>query len=208
MDRELIKRIEEVDWDKIIFKLTIYTLFKIKRLTWKYGTLPQGLTPEDIVMGAINKMFEGERKWNPSKYPDLYIYLKSVVRSDVSHLYEAKEYEIIQPIPETEEGQEIEELLDKADPTSDHAIHLTSSVLNPEEALIEKENMKNDEVTVDLFFEAIKGDKELEDLAALIMEGYTKSAEIAEQMGIDVKEVYNLRKRFRRKGKEFRNNIF
>ena len=208
MDREVIKRIEEAAWDGIILKLTNYAIFKTNRLYWKYRTLPQGLTPEDMVMEAINKMFEGKRKWNPSKNPDLYSYLKSVVDSDISHIYETKEYGLTQPFPETEERQEVEELLDRADPTSDHAIYLTPPVLNPEETLLEKEKIKGDEATVDLFFEAIKGDKKLEDLASLIMEGYTKPAEIAEQMGIDVKEVNNLQKRFRRKSKEFRNNIF
>lgn len=206
MDKDVIKLLEETDWDSITLKLTKYAILKIERLSWRYGKFPKGLTAEDMVQEAIASLFEGKRNWNHTRNPDLFEYLKSVIDSKVSHLYESKEYKLTQPFPTTEEGQDVEELLDKADPTSDHAIYLTPSSNNPEDALLEKEKIKRDEAAVNAFFEAIHGEKDIEKLASLIMDGYVKPSEIAKQMGVEVKEVYNLQKRFRRKCKEFTTN--
>lgn len=206
MDKEVIKLLEEADWNSITLKLANYTVYKLKRITWKEQRLPMGLMPEDMVQETIASLFEGTRNWNRTKYPDLFEYLKSIIDSKVSHLYESKEYKLTQPFPTTEEGQEVEEILDKADPTSDHAIYLTPSSNNAEDALLEKEKIKWDEAAVNAFFEAIHGDKDLEKLASLIMDGYVKPSEIAEQMGVEVREIYNLQKRFRRKCKEFKIN--
>lgn len=206
MDEEAIKYIEEVDWESITLKLTRYAILKIKRLSWKHERLPMGLTDEDMAQEAIANLFEGKRNWDRAKYPDLYWYLKSVIDSKVSKLYKLKEYKLTQPFPTTREGQEVEELLDIADPSDDNATYLMQPILDPNETLLEKEKKGNDEVIVNTFFEAIKGDKDLERLLSLFMDGYTKPSEIAEQMGIKAKEIYNLQKRFKRKYKEFRNN--
>lgn len=189
--------------------LTNYAQRKIYRIRWRYetDTLPKGQTAADIALEAIKDIFDGNRKWNLSKNPDLYTYLTSIVDSKISHLYELKEHKLTKSMPITEEGREVEELLDKADPTSDHAIYLTPSSNNPEDILLEKEKIKRDETAVNAFFEAIHGDKDLEKLASLIMDGYVKPSEIAEQMGVEVKEVYNLQKRFRRKCKELKMNL-
>lgn len=208
MDKEVIKLLEEADWDIITLKVTKHTVYKLKRINWKEQRLPLGLMPEDIVQEAIGSLFEGNRNWNRIKYPDLIEYLKSVIDSIVSHLYKSKEYKITQPFPTIEEGQEVEEFLDKADPSADHAIYLMPSSNNPEDALLEKEKMKRDETVVNAFFEAIQGDKDLEKIASLIMDGYIKPSVIAKQMGVEVREVYNLQKRFKRKCKEFKINSF
>jgi len=210
LGREIVKHLEEANWERIILMLTNYAQKKIDRIKWRYetDTLPMGQTSADIALEAIKDIFDGNRKWNLSKNPDLYTYLTSIVDSKISHLYELKEHKITKSMPTTEEGQDIEELLDKAEPTSDHAIYLTPSNYNPEDALLEREKIKRDEATVNAFFEAIQGDEDLEKLASLIMDGYVKSSEIAEQMNVDVKEIYNLRKRFKRKCKDFKANSF
>lgn len=207
MDKEAIKYIEEAEWESITLKLTRYAILKIGRLSWKNWKPPKGLMAQDIVQEAIVSLFEEKRIWNRTKYPDLYWYLKSVIDSKVSHLYKLKEYKLTQPFPTTREGQEVEELLDKTDSADDNAAYLAQTILNPNETLLEKEKKENDEAIINAFFEAIKGNIVLERVASLIMDGYTKPSEIAEQMGIEAKEVYNLQKRFRRKCEEFRDNI-
>jgi DNA-directed RNA polymerase specialized sigma24 family protein len=208
LEREIIKRLEEVDWERIILMLTNYAQRKVDRIRWGYetDTLPKGQTPADIALEAIKDIFDGNRKWNPSRNPDLYTYLTSIVDSKISHLCEMKEHKVTRSMPITEKGKEVEEFLNKADPTSDHASYLTPVGHNPEAVLLKKEKMKRDEVTVSAFFEAIQGDRELEKLASLIMDGYIKPSEIAEQMNVEVREVYNLQKRFRRKCKDFKEN--
>lgn len=157
---------------------------KIKRISWKNKRIPQGKEPEDIVQEAIVDLLDGTRKWNhvktPDLLPDLLTYLKSVVDSKISNLYSTKEYKITQSIQTNKNSADINNFL------NNHQIDGVN--VNVEDTLIEKE-------TQNLILETVKGDKKLEDLLLLIMEGYTKPAEIAQHMKIDVKDVYNLKKR-------------
>ncbi len=123
-------------------------------------------------------------------------YLKSVVNSKVNHLYGLKEYKTTDPFKETEDGKIAEELLEKADPSSDHASNLVQQTLNPEEELVRKEN---EEEIINLVFEAIEGYEDLQELVTCLMSGILKSGEIAEEMGREINDVYNLKRKLRRK---------
>lgn len=204
MDRKLIQLLSEIkesEWDKLILNLTRYTFYEMERKYWKYERVPKGLTPEDIALESISALFKGTRKWDYAKQPDLLIFLKSVADSKISHLFEMEDYNLIERIPTTEDGQEVEELLKKADPVPEHACYWPTDPQNPEETLIQKQVSEGDKATVSAFFEVVKGDDQLENLFMLIMDGYMKPSEIAEEMKIDVKEVNNLQKRLRRKFK-------
>lgn len=210
MDKEVLRHIEGVDsaeWERIVLKLTLYAGYLLKRLSWRTGVVPKGLEADDLALESIKEVLDGQRKWNPFNNPDLLNYLKSVVKSKVSHLYNLKEYDITDRYIVKEDGKTIEELQKKADPATDHAVHLVQEITKcPEEILLEKQEDDNDKKVMDSFFETIKGDNELEELILLIMEGYTKPREIAKQIGKDVMYVYNLMKRFRRKCDEFKAN--
>jgi DNA-directed RNA polymerase specialized sigma24 family protein len=83
MDQEIVRRLDEHDWNGSILKLTAYVI-TLCRLAGGQG-IPSGLEPEDIVMEAIEKVYTGVRKWDPEKDPDLHLYLKSVVKSILSN---------------------------------------------------------------------------------------------------------------------------
>jgi len=78
---------------------------------------------------------------------------------------------------------------------------------DPEEALVEKEEREHAKNAVELLREKIQGDEELEEIFLCLEEGYTKPSEIAEQLGVDVKEIYNREKRLKRKCNELKQII-
>lgn len=208
MDKEVLRRLEGMDsaeWDRIVLQLTAYAGNLLRRKSWRTGTAPAGVMADDLVLESIEAIFDEKRKWNPSNNPDLSNYLKSVVKSKVSHLYELKEYKTTDRYRETEDGKTIDE--QTADPSADHALHLVQEQpKSPEEILLYKQECDNDKRVVDSFLDAIKGDDELEELVLIIMDGHIKSREIAKQMGKDEKYVYNLMKRFKRRCEEFKAN--
>lgn len=82
--------IENQGWDAIIKRLTSYANHLVASRSWlqsQAGMPPGGKSGEDYAMDAIRKLFEsektGKRKWNPERV-SLYVFLKGVVRSDVS----------------------------------------------------------------------------------------------------------------------------
>jgi RNA polymerase sigma factor (sigma-70 family) len=82
MDEKIEQLLNKHDWPKFILALTAYTISVCR---WKHYRLPPGIEAEDIVMQAIEKVYEGKRKWDPERDPDLLKYLKSVVRSLINN---------------------------------------------------------------------------------------------------------------------------
>ena len=192
MDEKILEELEQADWNRIYRELPKYTYLKVKRLSWRnqsYENLPQGKTPLDIVQEAIAKVFNGTRQWNPDEI-DLLNYLKTVVDSLVNHLVESKNHKILQRLPETENGVSLEEVLPL------DASSLSSRPKTPEEILLEQE--REEQVWSEII-DAADGDVELEILVDSIMEGNSKPAEMAEEKGIDVQRIYQLRRKLRRR---------
>jgi hypothetical protein len=192
VDKEVINLIKATNWENIIYKLTLYAKHKIDRYSWKYNKIPKGLTHEDIALEAIHDVLSNKRKLNPGKNHDLEKYLTSIIDSKISHLYELKEYQITEQIPELSEGNEFLNEINN------------NSNLNPEEIFFKQEKQQNDKAVADSFLKFIEGDSDLESITLYIMDGYTKPKDIANQMGIDMKRFYNLQKKFKRKCEAFK----
>ncbi len=158
-----------------------------------------GIGPEDVVLEAILKVFDGERKWDPSENPDLFQYLKSVVDSLMSHLTESFDCTNIRRMPQSEEGEILEEKVKPADPESDTARHLPRPSPNPEQILLRKEQEEAEQKAFDKLMESIKGDDDLETVILCVMDGMMKPAEIAEATGFEVNHVYQLMRKLNRK---------
>jgi hypothetical protein len=154
-------------------------------------------------MEAIVKLWTEEVCWD-YETKDLLFLLKGVIDSQVSHLFDNDEYLTTGRFPiASSEGinkdVEVEELLKRANPYEEHARDLTPSAPpNPEEALLGKEQEKQDKTVTDILLERLKGNKELEDAFLCVMAGTTKPQAIAEEMGIEVRHVNNLQKKLRR----------
>lgn len=107
MNERIFNLLEQANWIKIGLRLTKYATSKTKHLGWRtknYDSLAQGKTPEDLAYKAIEKVFSGDRQWNPDKNPDLLDYLESVVDSLVSHLVESQNNKRLQYFPENNDG--------------------------------------------------------------------------------------------------------
>jgi hypothetical protein len=186
------------DWERITLLLVDYALFKVRRLKWRTGdqeSLPEGKTAEDLAYEAIEKVLSGARKWDPATCPELVGYLKGVVDSLVSHLVISEEHRRVRRMPQTEEGQEVEELLTLAKPGAETAEHLVTIQIDPEAQTAGKMEAER---FVGEIFEGIAGDKELEMVMDALLRGNVKPREIAAETGIDVERIYKLREKLDR----------
>ena len=82
MNEGLLKILDTQDWNDIIVKLTAYVIQYCK---WKQYRLPKGLEAEDIALSAIEKVYNGERSWNPEIQADLQNHLQSISNSIISN---------------------------------------------------------------------------------------------------------------------------
>jgi hypothetical protein len=190
----------EANWKFLQLKMLEYTMFKTGRLRWRTpsGSLPRGLSPEDLVVGAIQKTFEGARagasgpgirRWNPATCPDLLDFLKSVIDSDVGHLVTSEEHRMTQ-YSETGEQAEL----------PDHG-------RNPEEHLIHREDEREAarlEGYLDSLQEEFKDDREV----CLVLQSYleqarrgasVKPATVVKETGLPIEVVRNAIKRMKRR---------
>ena len=58
----VIDLLEAADWKDIIRRLTYYAVWRARRYRWTSGSpqiLPGGMTPEDLALSAIEKVYDG-----------------------------------------------------------------------------------------------------------------------------------------------------
>lgn len=87
MEKSILDKLDAHNWEASVTKLNVYALRLCKYRGWD---LPVSLDPEDIVIEAVKKVYAGERRWNPEKDPDLFAYMKSVVKSMIGKLAEPR----------------------------------------------------------------------------------------------------------------------
>ncbi|MBM3181708.1 MAG: hypothetical protein FJZ86_15365 [Chloroflexi bacterium] len=152
-------------------------------------------TVDDIVQHVIEKTFSGERNWDPTKVL-LFPWLKNQVKSvmDAWIKRESGKNEISFGDDENEDNEinhasaiKIEDTIDVNSP-------------QPEMALKEKEIIILQSEVISRVFQAISGDKELEELFDAITEtGGTKPIILADYLKIEIGEINNRKKRFQRR---------
>ncbi|MBW1947586.1 MAG: sigma-70 family RNA polymerase sigma factor [Deltaproteobacteria bacterium] len=177
------EELDKADWQEISLHLLRYANSKTKMLR------AMGITdvdPEDLIQEAILLAYgigpnNTYRNWNKEVYPDLTGFLRSVIKSIVSHKME-KRKEI--------KAEPIDEAFDKD--------LMSLSPENPE-ALVSREHglMKLKQA----IYELIKGDEEVEMVWLCLEDGISKPQRIAEETGYDITTVNNALRRLRRKTK-------
>lgn len=208
MDKKKRELLEQADWDNMIPKLLKHALNKLRRRFFFHNSTLQSTKTEQIaqdqVMEAIVKLWDETVSWDYEKKDNLLYFLQGVINSQISHLFDNEEYLTTERFPvapsaSTDEHIDVEELLKRSNPHEEHARDMTPTVPpDPQEALLLKKQEAHDKTATDALLERLKGDKELEDIVLCIMGGTTKPQEIAEEMGVDVKHIYNLQKKLRR----------
>lgn len=206
MDNKTLELLENADWKRIIPELTQYALSRLRLKFFENnsplnGSLPKDIA-EDVVMESIRKVLDDTRSWKPDEKDNFVIYLKSVIKSEISHLDDDKEHKTTERFPTktgSNDGQYVEELLEKAHPLEEHTEGVAiAPPLNPEESLEEKERFNRDKIMEEKIMEKVNHDPELADVVLCIMMGLSRPRDIAAELGIPVKEVNNRQKRLRR----------
>jgi len=189
----LLQRLREQPWEEIILKLDAYALYKARKKYWPSASrdghvLLGGCSPQDVVREAIRRVFEGSRKWDPEKEPDLLKYLKGVVDSILSAMVNSAENREIR-VPSSYEESDPADYEDGRNRS--HAVE--SGGLHQRSPSPREYAERND--LFDRILAVVAGDEDLESLVLCLAEGYESRADIAEQLGVTASEVTNMKKR-------------
>ena len=164
LDKETIKRLLEADWELAQAKA-------LKRATVEARILDNmGLpspSPEELVSEAHARIFDGSRKWDYERYPDLGTHLAWIVGSIASH--ERERYlrrnmtSLNEPDSEKLRAVEIDAGLSEWAPR----------IPNPEESAILKERVTIIQAQI---AELSAGDEEIELVFMCFQDGYYQTA--------------------------------
>ncbi len=206
---ELVSRISDDEWRKIALELGRYALNVSRNLRWRTRNpveLPSGETVTSIVSKAIEKLFSGEREWDPHKEPDLKKHLRGVIDSLLNHLAESLDNTLVTvaPEPDSADFPAWESRSQKRDPSVDWLVPPDRS---PEAAVIQQEQAALEDRALELLIDECGDDPVLMSVLEAMMDGYEKPAEISEHKGIPVKEIYNAAKRMDRKLETVRKRL-
>lgn len=188
-----IPNLTDEQWAELLERLTHRALRKYRRCGWGRGNRnkcewagPGGTTPEDIALEAVSLVMSGQRRYDAHAHPDFLNYMRSVVDSLVSHLAEkaAGRKTSRMPLrPNSDTGDMVEVEFQGTDP-------------DPADVCVAREVM---ELTREVVSADADGDPLVTELFECFEAGITKRADVAEYLEVDVSEVDNAQKRFRRK---------
>lgn len=205
MNRDkVLELLEAADWNDIIIKLTYYAIIRYERYGWR-SNLPKGNSPADVALSAIEKVWDGTREWDPDKYPDLLKHLKWIVKSDIEHLHSSLEHQTTgrMPMAIKKDGTWVE----LGENACEHPHSINERASTPEEELIVKQKQEHEENVLSELYDAVKGDDDLELLLLCFDDGIDKSDAIAAETGLDIKTVYNLKRKLLRKAAKIGERI-
>src|SRR5262245_57013059 len=174
-------------WQEALERLTLHAYWKMARLYWRGArmVLPGGrrtgiIEPGDIASEAIVDAISGKRKWDGKQ--DFLEFLRGAVDSKLSHLVTSAD---------SQRARELVATVDGEDPL-DSVPARGQGADDPETIVADREAA---ELFRKLVLPEIRGDQLVERLFECLEAGYEKPAEIADLLGVDVKEIYNAQKR-------------
>jgi hypothetical protein len=208
-DSRVLELLKKADWDDITLRLIKYALSKLSfhPLSPLAGR-PNKEKAEEMVQDAIIKTIQGAydtnknikkgiRRWDPDKV-SLLDFLFGVLKSDIGHLYkDDKDYLMTSRMPaarnkDEDNSVEAEELIKRASAPEPHSINLNPNPQKTPEDIIEEGEIQ------DSLIKVVEGDDELVDIVTCMLCGFEKPDDIADQTGLDIKVVYNAKKRLNR----------
>lgn len=92
---EKLYTIDERSWGTIYKELVRYSAFKLNKAGFEIRTEKDSINAEHFVTEAITKTFEGVRKWDFNRFPDITIHLKGVVKSLISSHFKSSSKSIV-----------------------------------------------------------------------------------------------------------------
>ena len=189
-----LRLLKEQPWKEIYEELVAHAEWRALKKYWRRGTkghLALGVSAEDLVQEIIRKAFDGTRNWQPEKR-ELVPWLKQQIDSDMYHL-SRRQQEVF--MPEANDGQDLTDVI--VYQTANLEQITPTQMADPEDILLTKEKIEYNE---GILFEAIAGDPELDKMNdAVIARGEFKPSDIAQDLGVSVKQVYNWKRKLRRR---------
>jgi len=170
---ELLDILNEQDWKSIIPRLHYYSLNKLQHFPQLHGRFNVNNLATYFADEAIKQLWTEERAWNNVYYADVFQFLKGAVDSLRSNFLRSKEVVATEPLPD------------------DEIFDFKCDAENPESTLIARDL---DEHIKKLFSDDVKAFEVFDGLRHGI-----KPRDIAGEMNVPVKTVYNAIKRIERK---------
>jgi hypothetical protein len=207
VDPQTYQILQQQNWDTIGQSLVYYAARLAWGLRWEEGIeweLVAGISIEDLVQGLIMKTLAGDNKWDPGRGP-LLPWLKARIRGMIWNLYRSAAFVHEDEFPDSADDEYYE---CKQDRTEYRAITRerfgAAGFPTPEQALLARETTEERheffEQRVDAVFQAVGGEEDLEEILAAIIDGCDPRPRfIAEYLGVEVKDIYNRRKKIRRR---------
>lgn len=161
-------------------------------------SMAAGNTPEDIVHQAISKTIEGAktgegRIWDGER--DLFDYLTSVIDSELSNLQRSA----------TNRRLVRAGTLGSDDPADDFLSQVRDQqAQSGEDEMLAAEKEEEANAFVGDFIDSLQGDDFLEGIVGCLIDGM-KPREIAEELNVPIKDVYNAKKRIANRLEKFRS---
>ncbi len=199
LDARKVELLRNFPWEENYPRLIASAEWLIQDKIWNSGLLPKGCTAESIVRDAIAKTFSGQRNWEPDK-GDLLMWLKWVIRSEISHLAESAANRAELRLEE----------IGAAERSRHRASQSQLQVGSPEEAVIheevEEERYALARSKVDALLDACSGRPELERIVYAISDGKCtpKPQDLSEYLGRPVDEIYQNLRALRRRASKIR----
>jgi len=174
-------------WQEFLERLTKYTVGKFRYLGWQDERIgPKGKCPQDIAFEAISEVLNGTRRYNRETYPNFMDFLKSIADSLIYHFMKSAKYEskIVKPIPTiiTKQGEYKQ-------------VELEDKVNDPAQTCVNKDIV---EKVKDIISQEFNDDAAVKGLLECLEADITKPADMAEVLAVNVKEIYNARKRLQK----------
>lgn len=188
---------ETIDWDGAFVELTGYVAFRARHLAWRTGKdslLPGANLYEDIALDAIEKVWTGERAWDPSRCTLMKL-LKGIVHSSLNHLVMSGDNTHRRPLPGGDNSDAVDRCFRPEVPIDDR-LPFPQKSIDPEYALLEHHRLDHQLQRVRML---VADDDRLSVVLKVIIDRQvTKPAVIASILGWPVEDVYRDVRRLRR----------
>ena len=143
----------------------------------------------DVVITAVEKVWTGRRNWELDQQPDLFLYLKGVVDSEINNLVESKANRRLRvALPDVN--------------TEDQPDDLVVPSVEEEESRREEERRSDDFFLG--FYDYLNAEPDLQKILDCFVDGIVKPRKIAAKLDVNAKDIYNARKRLDKRLKAYR----
>lgn len=209
--RIYLDSLSDVEQTELLLNLTDYAESKARGKGWRTGNhveLSDAETCFSVVSLAFERVLENRRSWNPETEPSFKKYMFDVIDSLLSHLATGKDnrffvnensgrYAAVKNKENVGVLAVAEEkfIVAKDKKQFENSEWLVRKQPSPEDELINAEEKNFNDKVLQAIYEAITEDAEVSAMVEAMGRGIEKPEDIAAYAKIDIKRVYNARKR-------------